>query len=186
MKTADKISLPQSLEDTVAHPCHLPHADNHVGRVSELDPNLADVGAQRSHAVGDEVHGTSWEGNENLYGGVRKQPNQDWRGFVRHTFHAAGIVFVQLSVHLIRLHPVTQLGLDPLAGRRFSSVPRRGADKRPLLHSCYVSLLGTAEKAGKRHDTRSPRLCIYFSLLHNIRKGYTAGAWWSLNLEVLE
>ena len=56
VETADKVFVAESLEDAHTHPRHLLHAHHDVGRVCELDPDLADVGAEWSHAVGDEVH----------------------------------------------------------------------------------------------------------------------------------
>ncbi|CAI8056245.1 hypothetical protein GBAR_LOCUS30649 [Geodia barretti] len=43
METADEIPFPECLEDAGPHPRHLSHADDHVGRVGELDTNLTDV-----------------------------------------------------------------------------------------------------------------------------------------------
>jgi hypothetical protein len=44
---------------------------------------------------------------------------------------------------------VSQLGLDPLMGRRLGPRPRVGADEGPLLHSCYVRLLGPTQVAAQ-------------------------------------
>ena len=43
------------LENSGAHASHDPHADGHVGRVGQLDPNLCQRRANRSHTVSARI-----------------------------------------------------------------------------------------------------------------------------------
>ena len=84
MQTLDEVSaVAESFQNVVANAGHDQHVENDVDGVGQLNAVLSKVGANDTHGVGNNVHGT--------------------------TLHGTGVEFRELSIALAGLHPVVDV-----------------------------------------------------------------------------
>jgi hypothetical protein len=117
--TFDKFSVSEGAPDFGRDASHNAHAEYDVVKVGELDANLGQVTANRSHAERDHVHGPA--------------------------FHTARKPILKLCPHFVRVLPLAEDAFNALCDVGYCLVFFGRYDKRFTLNPCYVGWVSTTQ-----------------------------------------